>query len=133
HVTLSSCHLVTLSLVRDIPIITLVALYLALATLYSVSIPLGEGPDEPGHAAYAFFLARAGRLPVQRYDLRQTDVPGEGHQPPLAYVLAAPLALWLAPEARGVEVIGNPRYTWAGGTEVNAVSHGSREQPPWKG
>ncbi len=83
--------------------------------------------------AFAFFLAEAGWLPVQRLNERQTDVPGEGHQPPLAYALAAPLALWLAPEARQIELIGNPRFTWAGGAEVNAVSHGSREFQPWRG
>jgi 4-amino-4-deoxy-L-arabinose transferase-like glycosyltransferase len=118
---------------QNLKLIALVVVFLALATLYSVVVPLGEGPDEPGHAGYAFFLARAGRLPVQRFDPRQTDVAGEGHQPPLAYALAAPLALWLAPEARQIEMIGNPRYTWAGGAEVNAVSHGSREYWPWQG
>jgi len=111
----------------------LVLAFLALATLYSAVVPLGEGPDEPGHAAYAFFLARAGRLPVQRADQLQSDVPGEGHQPPLAYALAAPLALWLPPQERRLDLIGNPRFTWVGGTEVNAVAHGSREYPPWSG
>jgi len=118
---------------HNLQLIALVVVFLALATLYNVVVPLGEGPDEPGHAAYAFFLARAGRLPVQRLDPRQTDVAGEGHQPPLAYALAAPLALWLAPEDRQIDLIGNPRYTWAGGAEINAVSHGSHEFWPWQG
>ncbi|HEY3231966.1 MAG TPA: glycosyltransferase family 39 protein [Roseiflexaceae bacterium] len=111
----------------------MVAAFLALAVLYSTAVPLGEGPDEPGHAAYAFFLARAGRLPVQRADPLQSDVPGEGHQPPLAYALAAPLALWLPPQERRLDLIGNPRFTWVGGAEVNVVAHGSREYLPWGG
>jgi hypothetical protein len=116
-----------------LPISILVMAFLALAVLYSAAVPLGEGPDEPGHAAYAFFLARAGRLPVQRADQLQSDVPGEGHQPPLAYALAAPLALWLPPQERRLDLIGNPRFTWVGGAEVNAVAHGSREYLPWGG
>jgi hypothetical protein len=116
-----------------LPISILVAAFLALAVLYSTAVPLGEGPDEPGHAAYAFFLARTGRLPVQRADPRQSDVPGEGHQPPLAYALAAPLALWLPPQERRLDLIGNPRFTWVGGAEVNVVAHGSREYLPWGG
>jgi hypothetical protein len=111
---------------------TLLAVFLVLATLYSAAIPLGEGPDEPGHVAYVFFLARMGRLPVQRLDARQGDVPGEGHQPPLAYALAAPLALWLPRDERRIDTIGNPRFVWSGGAEPNAISHGSREYPPWQ-
>ena len=36
-----------------------------------VVTPLGEGPDEPGHARYLFFLAREGRL-RQNFDLGNT-------------------------------------------------------------
>ena len=127
---------------------TLVVVFVALATLYSVVTPLGEGPDEPGHARYLFFLAREGRLPVQWADAAKSDVPGEGHQPPLAYALVAPLAAWLPREERQFDMPGNPRFTWArdsagpstgsGGAagqsvELNAVAHGSREYMPWRG
>jgi hypothetical protein len=111
----------------------IVIIYLALATLYSAMIPLGEGPDEPGHAAYVFFLAREGRLPIQRGEKSESDVPGEGHQPPLAYLLAAPMTLWLPREERRFDLPGNPRFTWAGGNELNAVAHGTREHWPWRG
>ena len=65
-VAASPCHLVTLSLVRYTGLTIIVLAFVALATLYSVVTPLGEGPDEPGHARYMFFLAREGRLPVQQ-------------------------------------------------------------------
>jgi 4-amino-4-deoxy-L-arabinose transferase-like glycosyltransferase len=107
--------------------------FVVLATAYSVVTPLGEGPDELGHARYVFFLAREARLPVQRTESGESDVPGEGHQPPLAYVLMAPLAAWLPDEERQFDLPGNPRFTWAGGAELNAVAHGSREYPPWRG
>src|SRR5262245_13484870 len=118
---------------HNVALMILLAAFLVLATVYSALIPLGEGPDELGHADYAFFMARAWRLPVQRLDARQADVPGEGHQPPLAYMLAAPLALWLPQDERRTDTIGNPRFVWSGGTEPNAISHGSREYPPWQG
>ncbi len=111
----------------------IVALYLVLACYYNATVPLGEGPDEPGHAAFVFFLAERGRLPVQRLNPQRADVPGEGHQPPLAYALAMPAVLWLAPEERRFEQVGNPRFMWHGGHELNAVAHGSQELWPWRG
>jgi 4-amino-4-deoxy-L-arabinose transferase-like glycosyltransferase len=121
-----------------LPISLIVLSFLALATLYSVVTPLGEGPDEPGHARYMFFLAREGRLPVQQAAAATSDVPGEGHQPPLAYALVAPLAAWLPREERQFDMPGNPRFTWASpsaaaAAELNAVAHGSREYMPWRG
>jgi 4-amino-4-deoxy-L-arabinose transferase-like glycosyltransferase len=126
-----------LSFVKHISLIIIVLVFIVLATLYSVVTPLGEGPDEPGHARYMFFLAREGRLPVQRADAASSDAPGEGHQPPLAYALVAPLAAWLPVEDRQFDLPGNPRFTWAtpstGTAELNAVAHGSREYMPWRG
>src|SRR4029079_3383391 len=100
---------------------------------FSFVVPLGEGPDEPGHARYVFFLARERRLPVQHAALQQPDVAGEGHQPPLAYALMAPLAAWLPPDGQRLDQPGNVRFTWSGGSELNAVAHGSREYLPWRG
>ncbi len=116
-----------------IAIIVLVVGYLALAATYSMVTPLGEGPDEPGHAKYVFFLAREARLPVQCSAPCVSDVPGEGHQPPLAYALAATALLWLPQEQRTFDLPGNLKFVWLGGNETNAVAHGSREYWPWKG
>ena len=115
--------------IQNLTFALLVVAFVVLAALYSALVPLGEGPDEPGHAAYAFFLAREARLP----DQRAGEVPGEGHQPPLAYALAAPLAAWLPHDERALDQPGNARFTWAGGSETNAVAHGSREFWPWQG
>lgn len=120
-------------IVRYLPICSIIIAFLGLATVYSAIIPLGEGPDEPGHAAYVFFLAREGRLPVQSADAETSDVKGEGHQPPLAYLIATPFVLWLPQEERTFDFPGNVRFTWAGGDELNAVAHGSREYWPWRG
>lgn len=111
------------------PVLILLLLFVGLAALYSAATPLGEGPDEPGHAGYVFFLASAGRLP----DPRAGEVPGEGHQPPLAYAAALPAALWLPADERALDQPANARFAWGGGGDSNAVAHGSRELWPWRG
>lgn len=68
----------------------IVVAYLALALAYSLSVPAFEAPDEQAHLHYMVFVARHHRLPNQ---LRvPPEVPGEGHQPPLYYLLLAPAA-----------------------------------------
>lgn len=107
--------------------------FLALATLYNALTPLGEGPDEPGHLAYAFFLAHEGRLPIQRADPTQSDVPSEGHQPPLAYLLMVPAVGWLPLNETPGFLRANPQFLWNGGNEPGAFMRGSRELWPWEG
>jgi hypothetical protein len=112
--------------------LTLILLcYLLLGVLYNFTVPIGEGPDEPGHFRYVLFLATAGRLPMQADDGQASDVPGEGHQPPLAYALATPTVAWLPAEARALEMSANGRFVWAGGDEPGAFHRGSREYWPF--
>lgn len=116
---------------RSLILVTL--LFLLLATVYNAVVPLGEGPDEPGHMAYVFFLGREGRLPVQQADPARSDVPGEGHQPPLAYLLALPAVAWLPPTEQRVTLRNNPHFVWSGGDAAAAFVRGSREYWPWQG
>lgn len=62
--------------------------YVFLAAAYLQSIPLFEGPDEPSHLEYVGFFAAHGRPPLYG---DAPEVPGEGMQPPLYYMIAAPL------------------------------------------
>ena len=111
----------------------IVALHVSLALAWSLAVPIGEGPDEPGHFNYALFLAREGRLPVQQADPAAGDVPGEGHQPPLAYWLMQPALRWLPEEQRVLEMGANPRFRWNGGEEPNAFFRSSRDIWPYQG
>ena len=61
--------------------------YVGLVLAYRDAIPLFEAPDEPSHIHYATFVSQHHDLPRQD----PLDVPGEGMQPPLVYVVAAPL------------------------------------------
>lgn len=111
----------------------LLVVFFLLSTFYNITIPLGEGPDEPGHMHYVLFLAREGRLPVQRKDASSSDVPGEGHQPPLAYVLFLPAVAWLAPDEQHIVQRANPDFVWNGGDDSAAFMRASREYWPWQG
>ncbi len=68
--------------------------FVALATWYSVTIPLGEAPDEVPHFTYIRYLAQHRTLP-------STHEEHEAFQPPLYYALAAVLTFWVqdAPDA----------------------------------
>lgn len=111
----------------------IVALHVALALFWGITVPLGEGPDEPAHMRYAIFLAETGRLPVQRAEPQASDVPGEGHQPPLAYWLLQPVTRWLPPEERLLEVGANPNFRLSGGEEPNAFFRSTRDIWPYRG
>jgi 4-amino-4-deoxy-L-arabinose transferase-like glycosyltransferase len=87
----------------------IVLAYVALGILYAVSTPPWQVPDEPAHYNYVRYLVEEKRFPVLQmgdYDqaylheitTRQFDpalaidpIQYEYHQPPLYYVLAAPL------------------------------------------
>jgi hypothetical protein len=68
--------------------------FLALAFWYSVTIPLGEAPDEVPHFTYVRYLAQHGQLPA-------TKDEHEAFQPPLYYAVGAALTFWIkdAPDA----------------------------------
>ncbi|MCO6452664.1 MAG: glycosyltransferase family 39 protein [Caldilineales bacterium] len=65
----------------------ILALYLVLATAYSVAQPLGEAPDEADHYAYARYLAQNRALPVG-------PAVTQSKHPPLYHAAVAALAGW---------------------------------------
>ncbi|PLS79642.1 MAG: hypothetical protein CYG59_12155 [Chloroflexi bacterium] len=113
--------------------VAIVALHVVLALWWGTVVPLGEGPDEPGHFRYALFLAREGRLPMQQADGSAGDVPGEGHQPPLAYWLMQPAVRWLPPAERVLELGADPSFIHSGGEQPNAYFRMSNDIWPYRG
>lgn len=87
----------------------ILATYLVIGVLFAVNTPAWQAPDEPAHYNYVHFVAVHGALPVlqpgdydQAQQMQAIDArfgPGssiaafryEFHQPPLYYVLAAPI------------------------------------------
>ena len=71
----------------------ILAIYVALALWYSVTVPLGEAPDELPHFTYVRYLAQNGRLPT-------TTEEHEAFQPPLYYTAGAALTFWVKDEVQ---------------------------------
>lgn len=62
--------------------------FVTLAAIYSIAVPLFEGPDEDDHFRYARFLAIQHALPVQQFEPGGGEAGHQGWQPPLYYLLA---------------------------------------------
>ncbi len=67
--------------------LAILVVYLLLAAGFSVTVPLGEAPDEADHYAYARYLAQHRALPVG-------PTVTQGKHPPLYHGLAALLGGW---------------------------------------
>lgn len=103
------------------------------SSMLALRNPLGEAPDEPAHMDYARFVAVNQRLPVQCADPCRSDVPGEGHQPPLAYTIAAIITSPWIDHNEWVPQSINPTFVWNNGSDGQALVHGTRELWPWQG
>ncbi len=105
-----------------LPIILGVFVLLALA--YSVTIPLGEAPDEVPHFFYIQYLAEHRSLPPP-----EGPVVGESHQPPLYYFIGALATAWIP--RRGFQVIANPDFALDDPRTPNLLRHDSLEAFPY--
>jgi 4-amino-4-deoxy-L-arabinose transferase-like glycosyltransferase len=94
---------------RRIILLVILALYVILGVLYAVHTPPWQAPDEPAHYNYVRFVATTGGFPVLQMgdyphgymeeiksrkfppDLSIDPIRYEFHQPPLYYVLLAPI------------------------------------------
>ena len=100
-------HVITPQVERRI-LVTLLVLYLVLAVQFALGTPLWQVPDEPAHYNYVRYIAENWALPelkegdyshyyfdtAKRYRFVQMDMTRfryESHQPPLYYMLMAPV------------------------------------------
>jgi hypothetical protein len=106
----------------------LLLLFIALATWYSLAIPLGEAPDEVPHFTYVRYLARYGRLPT-------TADEHEAFQPPLYYLMGAALTFWVEDAADApFAVRHNAQYDAADPrAPKNLLLHTADETWPFQG
>lgn len=115
-------------------LLVIIVVFIALALVYSLTVPLFEGPDEIWHYAFADHLASGGGLPV--FDANQpATFLRNGAHPPLYYALIAPI---IAPIDRSdfpAEYrfnLASPRITpGATGTSPNLLIHTAREDFPF--
>ena len=112
----------------------IVAAFIALSVVYSLSVPLFEGPDEIWHYALANHLANGGGLPV--FDATQpATFLRNGAHPPLYYALVAALIAPIDRPDFPAEYrfnLASPRITpGASGTSPNLLIHTAREDFPF--
>ncbi len=110
-------------MMRRFGLVFIVVVYMVVGALYALKTPTWEAPDEPAHYNYIAYLAENGRFPV----LQEGDYPHEYleeikakkfppemsiapiryefHQPPLYYLLAAPIYLATKPLTLAQQVV----------------------------
>ena len=91
-------------------LVGILAIYLALSTLYSVVNPLFEAPDELWHYGFVHVLRTGQGLPLlpPGQDPAIRPAGPEALQPPLYYALAAALTFWVPGEPMTEVVESNP-------------------------
>ncbi len=111
-----------------LPLAIILSAFTALAIWYSLTIPLGEAPDEVPHFTYVRYLAQHGHLPT-------TTEEHEAFQPPLYYLIGAAATFWIqeAPEAP-FAVCANAYYdAYDPRAPKNLLLHTAQEQWPFRG
>ena len=95
----------------------IVLLIMIHSMVLALTNPLGEAPDEPAHMEYVRFVVVNQRLPIQCLAPCISEVDGEGHQPPLAYLLAALVSAPFIEQTAWVPQAINPQFLWRGGSD----------------
>ncbi len=107
----------------------ILATFVTLATVYNVTTPLFEAPDEGDHYRYVKHLADGHSLPM--FEPGGNWVGHEGWQPPLYYILGALATFWIDTDnARELEWVNSHRDGGGGG--MNVIYHTSAESFPYR-
>ncbi|MEO8287160.1 MAG: glycosyltransferase family 39 protein [Chloroflexota bacterium] len=106
----------------------IVALYLVTATVYNVTIPVGEAPDEADHIRYVEIVLKTGQLPTIPKDSPRYSY--EAEQPPLYYLMQAAWMrlLWpnstLLPDLQlNPDFSADTNFSFERGTPLNVFLH----------
>lgn len=111
--------------------------YLIVAVLYGVTIPIFETPDANGHYAYIHELTEGRGLPVQGAPSGKRVTGYVASHPPLYYALCAVLTFWVPDDADFEDwAWRNPHQTMGDASRPankNILIHTAAERFPWKG
>ena len=116
-------------------LVFIVAIFIVLGAVYSITVPLWETPDEVHHFFFIKHLTEGKGLPVQRLETRGLWEQ-EGSQPPLYYALGAALTFWVDMSDAELLLWKNPlgnKGTPASLGNKNVFIHTYREAGPWHG
>jgi 4-amino-4-deoxy-L-arabinose transferase-like glycosyltransferase len=121
-------------------LVTILAGFTVLATVYSLVTPLFEASDELWHYPMVKYVAdHHFGLPVQRPGQTDTEAPWrqEGSQPPLYYLIGAAATFWIdtsdLPDIRRFNPHANIGEVWPDGNANMVVHNAGRESFPWSG
>jgi len=117
-------------------IIAILSVFAVLALAYSVTVPLGESPDELAHYRYVRYMDETGRPPLTAQDRQLSGY--KGHEPPLYYLLLQqvirPLRISQQPMLKMLDPDRQPQHSIASEVMLwNAVLHTADEAYPWRG
>lgn len=118
------------------PLALLVAAYLGLGLAYASLVPLWEAPDAVWHYAFAAHLASGRGLPTRADEGVDAPWRQQGSQPPLYYLLVAPLIAAADTSDAEAVIRFNPHAAvGVSGPEgnLNRMVHSRREAFPWRG
>ncbi|MBI5876355.1 MAG: hypothetical protein HZB53_01790 [Chloroflexi bacterium] len=107
-----------------------------LAVIYGLVTPIFEGYDEDSHFAFVQYVASGRGLPRQPAAEYPHLAKHEANQPPLYYLLSAPLIAWLDTSDLPARLVDNPHavyYPPPYPDNQNAVVHHDDEGFPWQG
>ncbi len=110
------------------PLFAILLIFLVLATIYNLSLPLFEAPDEADHFRYIKWLADGRGLPNLDGDL--SKVGHEAAQPPLYYAILAPVVA--AIDTGDPEDIAPRNPYWRKSEGINVHYHTAAEQFPYQ-
>jgi 4-amino-4-deoxy-L-arabinose transferase-like glycosyltransferase len=112
-------------------------LYLAVAILYGVAIPVFETPDASGHYAYVHELTEGRGLPVQGTPSGERVTGYVASHPPLYYALCATFTFWVPDDVDFDDwAWRNPYHANGFPGSVgnkNFLVHTDEEAFPWRG
>lgn len=115
----------------------ILALYLTLALLYGVTIPIFETPDANGHYAYIHELTESRGFPVQGTPSGERVTGYVASHPPVYYSLVAALTFWIKDDVELAEWSWrNPYQTMGDASRTvnkNRLVHTPAEHFPWRG
>lgn len=110
------------------PLFAILLLFLILATIYNLSLPIFEAPDEADHFRYINWLANGRGLPNLDGDL--SEVGHEASQPPLYYAILAPIVALVNTDDLDDIAPRNPYWRKSGG--INVHYHTAAERFPYQ-
>jgi len=110
---------------RDKGLFFILIAYLILASWYSVTIPLGEAPDEADHYSLARYVARERGYPTGEEE-------HEAFQPPLYYALGGLVTFWIDTDDFVIKSNSDFSFTDPEAPQ-NLLLHTSAESFPYRG